>query len=63
MFQQIISFINNALYSYALIILLILAGIFFTIRSKFTQFSSLKEQLRVVGKRPTDKKAFLPFTH
>lgn len=61
MFQQIISFINNALYSYALIILLILAGIFFTIRSKFTQFSSLKEQIRVVGERPTDKKSVSSF--
>ncbi|MDO4419930.1 MAG: alanine/glycine:cation symporter family protein [Ruminococcus sp.] len=55
MFDQIIAFLNDALYSYILIIILILGGIFFTIRTKFVQFRLLKEQIRCVTEKP-DKK-------
>ncbi|MBQ8573064.1 MAG: alanine:cation symporter family protein [Ruminococcus sp.] len=55
MFDQVIAFLNDALYSYILIIILILGGIFFTIRTKFVQFRLLKEQIRCVTEKP-DKK-------
>ena len=61
MIEQIVNFINDALYTYVLIILLVGGGIYFTIRSKFTQFKSLPEQFRVVGEKPTDKKGVSSF--
>ena len=48
MINDIISAINDALYSYILIILLVLGGIFFTIRTRFASFRLLGEQLRAV---------------
>ncbi len=38
MLEKIISYLNDALYGYILIILLILAGLYFTLRTKFVQF-------------------------
>lgn len=61
MFDKIIAFLNEALYSYVLIILLVVAGIYFTVRSKFVQFKSLPEQIRVVGEKPKDKKGVSSF--
>ena len=61
MFEQIIAFLNDALYSYVLIILLVVAGIYFTARTKFSQFSTIKEQLLVVTEKPTDKKGVSSF--
>lgn len=55
MLDQIIGFLNDALYSYILIIILILGGIFFTIRTKFVQFSLFKEQIRCVTEKPEKK--------
>ena len=54
--EKIISFANEALYSYVLIILLVVGGLWFTLRSKFAQFSTLKEQFRVVTEKPKNKK-------
>ena len=45
MIDNIISFISNALYSYILIIVLVLGGIYFTVRTRFAQFRLLGEQL------------------
>ncbi|MBQ9112363.1 MAG: alanine:cation symporter family protein [Clostridia bacterium] len=56
MFEKIISAVNDALYSYVLIILLIAGGIYFTVRSGFVQFRKFGEQIRVVGEKPSDKK-------
>ncbi len=61
MFEKIISVLNDALYSYVLIILLIVGGIYFTVRSKAVQFRSLPEQIRVVGEKPSDKKGVSSF--
>ena len=61
MFDKIIAFLNEALYSYVLIILLVVAGIYFTVRSKLVQFKSLPEQIRVVGEKPKDKKGVSSF--
>lgn len=52
MLEKIVSAINDALYSYVLIILLVLGGIYFTIRSRGVQFKMLPEQFRVVGEKP-----------
>ena len=38
MLDQIIGSISNFMYSYLLIVLLLAAGLYFTIRTKFVQF-------------------------
>ncbi len=55
MLDKIISGVNNALYSYVLIIVLILGGLYFTFRSKFAQFRLFGEQIKLVGEKPSDK--------
>ena len=55
MIENIISNINNYLYSYVLIIILIAGGIYFTLRTKFVQFRLFKEQFHAVMEKPTDK--------
>lgn len=42
MIEKIISLTNDALYSYILIILLVLGGIYFTVRTRFAQFRLLE---------------------
>ncbi len=51
MLNDIISAVNDALYSYILIILLIVGGIYFTIRTRFASFRLLGEQLRAVTEK------------
>lgn len=48
MINDVISAVNDALYSYILIILLIAGGIYFTIRTRFASFRLLGEQFRAV---------------
>ena len=55
MLDSIISNINDYMSTYVLVIILVLGGLFFTIRTKFVQFRMLKEQFRCVGEKP-DKK-------
>lgn len=52
--------INNYL-SYALIVVLILGGLYFTIRTKFAQFRLFGEQIRSVTEKPKDKKSVSSF--
>lgn len=54
MLENIVSAVNDALYSYILIILLVLGGIYFTIKTKFVQFRLIKEQIRAVTEKPKD---------
>ena len=54
MFEQIINNINDALYSYILIVILVLGGLYFTFRTKCVQFRLLKEQFRAVLEKPKD---------
>ncbi len=61
MLDQIIGFLNDALYSYILIIILVLGGIFFTVRTKFVQFRLFKEQIRCVTEKPSKKGAVSSF--
>ena len=53
--------INDALYGYVLIILLVLGGLYFTFRTKFVQFRLLIEQFRAVTEKPTDGKGVSSF--
>ena len=55
MFANLISWLSNALYSYVLVIVLVLGGLYFTFRTKFAQFRLLGEQVRVVGEKPSEK--------
>lgn len=54
MLNGIVSAVNDALYSYILIILLVACGIYFTIRTKFAPFRLFREQLRAVMEKPTE---------
>lgn len=51
MIEKIINLTNDALYSYVLIILLVLGGIYFTIRTRFAQFRLLGEQFKSVTEK------------
>ncbi|MBQ8411473.1 MAG: alanine:cation symporter family protein [Ruminiclostridium sp.] len=59
--ENIVSAVSDALYSYILIILLVLGGIYFTVRTKFAPFRLFKEQLRSVTEKPTDGKSVSSF--
>lgn len=61
MIDKIISGINDVMYTYVLIILLILGGLFFTFKTKFVQFRLLKEQFRAVFEKPSDGKGVSSF--
>ena len=61
MFDALVASINDALYSYILIILLVLGGLYFTIRTKFVQFRLLKEQFRAVMEKPKNGKGVSSF--
>ena len=61
MFGQIINTVNDALYSYVLIIILVLGGLYFTFRTKFVQFRLLKEQFHAVMEKPKDGESVSSF--
>lgn len=50
-FNNVTTAINDALYGYILIILLIAGGLYFTVRTKFVQFRLLGEMIRSVTKK------------
>ena len=52
MLDKIISGVNDALYSYILIIILGLGGLYFTFRTKFAQFRLFKSQIKSVMEKP-----------
>ena len=59
MIDKLIGYANDYL-SYALIVVLILGGLYFTIRTKFCQFK-LSDQFRAVTEKPKDKKSVSSF--
>ena len=59
--ESVIAWISDALYSKILILLLLLGGLFFTWKTGFVQFRLLKEQLRAVTEKPSDKKGVSSF--
>lgn len=61
MLDNIIGSINDVLYSYILIIMLIASGIFFTVRTRFAPFRLFREQLRAVMEKPANGKGVSSF--
>ncbi len=59
MLQGSVDYMNNILWTYVLIVALVGAGIYFTVRTRFMQFRYLKEMFRVVAEKPetTDSKS------
>lgn len=52
---QLISAINGFLYGKLLIIILILGGIYFSIRTGFVQFRLIREQFKAIMEKPADE--------
>lgn len=61
MLDEIIALISTAMYEYVLIIMLVAAGLFFTVRTRFAQFRLFKEQLRSVTQKSSDAKGVSSF--
>ena len=61
MLDKIVSGISDVMYTYILIILLVGAGIYFTVRTKFAPFRLFKEQIRAVTEKPSDGKGVSSF--
>ena len=51
LFSKLVETINNVMYSYLLIIMLLGGGLYFTFRTKFIQFRLLGESIRLVGEK------------
>lgn len=60
-FESAVGVTNTALYTYILIILLILAGLYFTVRTRFAPFRLFGEQIRAVMEKPADGKSVSSF--
>lgn len=60
-FESATTSVTDALYSYILVILLVVGGIYFTIRTRFVQFRLFKEQIRCVTEKPADGKGVSSF--
>ncbi len=61
MIENIISWLNDALYSYVLIIILVLGGLYFTFRTRFAPFRLFGEQIRAVIEKPEGGKCAASF--
>lgn len=61
LFSTAIEKINNFMYSYLLIILLLAAGLYFSFRTKFVQFRLLPESLRLVTEKKGGKHTISAF--
>ena len=61
MLDKIIATTSDVLYSYVLIILLVLCGLYFTIRTRFAQFRLLGQQIKCVTDKPKDGKGVSSF--
>lgn len=59
--EKIVNGINDAMYTYILVALLVIGGIFFTFRTRFAPFRLLGEQFRAVTEKPKDGKGVSSF--
>ena len=59
--ENIVGSVNDAMYTYILVALLVLGGIFFTFRTRFAPFRLLGEQIRAVTEKPKDGKGVSSF--
>ncbi|WP_053363576.1 alanine/glycine:cation symporter family protein [Bacillus sp. FJAT-27251] len=53
LFNSIINFFNDLLWSYVLIAVLVLTGLYFSFRTKFVQFTYFFEMFRVIAEKST----------
>ncbi|KKK39038.1 sodium:alanine symporter [Mesobacillus campisalis] len=53
LFNSIINFFNDLLWSYVLIAVLVLTGLYFSFRTKFVQFTYFIEMFRVIAEKST----------
>ena len=60
-FSTIVGAISNVMYSYLLIILLLAAGLYFTVRTKCIQFRMFGESVRVITEKPSEEGATSSF--
>ena len=60
-FDSIVNTINDILYSYLIIIMLLAVGLYFTIRTRFVQLRYLLESIRVVGERSSGQHSVSSF--
>ena len=61
MIDSFISSLNNALYTYILIFLLIVGGLYFSFRTGFVQFRLIKQQIKAVTEKPSKKDSVSSF--
>ena len=61
MLDTIIANISTALYSYILIVLLIASGLYFTFRTRFSQFRLIKAGIKAIAEKPADKSSVSSF--
>ncbi len=61
MLEKIIASVNDALYGYILIIILVAGGLYFTVRTKGAQFRLLGAQLHAVTEKPKDGRGVSSF--
>ena len=58
---KIVDGVNNAMYTYILVALLVIGGIYFTFRTRFAPFRLLGEQIKAVTEKPADGKGVSSF--
>ena len=58
---EIVDGVNNAMYTYILVALLVIGGIYFTFRTRFAPFRLLGEQIKAVTEKPADGKGVSSF--
>ena len=61
MIENLVNNINNALYTYVLIIMLIVCGLYFSFRTGFVQFRLFGQQIKSVTDKPKDGKGVSSF--
>lgn len=54
MFSEIISFVSDFMYGKMLIVLLLFAGLYFTVRGRFVQFRMMKQAVLSLMDKPAD---------
>lgn len=59
--DRFLNVFNDYFYTYVLIGLLLVFGVYFTLRTRFVQFRFFSEQIRCVTEKPDDKKSISSF--
>lgn len=61
LFGRIVALVNDALYGWLLIAILVAGGLYFTVRTGFVQFRMFIEQIRLVTEKPEGKSGVSSF--